>query len=40
MLSIDCDDQFKEEGGEVVKEDLVFFSQGWRRGFNGKCHRE
>ncbi len=30
MFSVNCDDQFKEEDGEVVEEDSVFFGRGRR----------
>ncbi len=40
VFSVNCDDQFKEEDGEVVEENLVFFSRGWWRGFNGRRHHE
>ncbi len=40
MFSVDCDDQFKEKDGEVVKENLVFFGRRWRRGFNRIRRRE
>ncbi len=40
VFSVNCDNQFKEKDGEVVKENLVFFSRRWRQGFNRRRRRE
>ncbi len=34
VFSVNCDDQFKEEDGEVVENDFVLFGRRWRWGFN------
>ncbi len=34
VFSVNCDEQFKEEDGEVVEDHFVFFGRRWWWGFN------
>ncbi len=34
VFAVDGDNEFEEEGGEVVENDLVLFGRGWWRSLN------